>query len=394
MFHVKHRQKLAVLLAFVLLGSFTIACGGRNPSRGWAAPVVAGDRVLVSTGKGRLDALDAQTRLALWRFPNAWSIPEKGARRLSGIYGPPVMSQDGRVVYVGDYNGYVYAFRPSDLEVATSEKPRAAALKLSGPIIGGLALDSTTDTLFATSGERVFRISASQLAGRIDNRDAPVNHEQLLRTGADIWATPVLASGRVYIASLDGSLYAIDAKTGNEIWRFTSERPLASTPALVDGTLLVGGFDDRLFAVDASTGSQKWDFVAANWVWTRPANDASRAYIGDFNGNLYALDLGSGAEAWNLPLKKGAIRGSPALAGGTLVVATEDGWLVGIDPASQASRWERKLETSFNADLVAQGGNVFIAPAGCVRREESTEKTYYASVNAQNGELTSVEGVC
>jgi PQQ-like domain len=393
MFHVKHRLTY-LLLAALLLASVATACGRATPTRGWAAPLVIGDRELVSSGRGRIDAVDSQARLHIWRFPKDWTIPEKKAQKLSGIYGTPIPSQDGRVVFVGDYNGYVYAFRPADLDAPSSEKPKAASLKLEGHIIGGMVLDTATDTLYATAGERLYSIRASDLAGRIDNRDAPVTHAELFKAEKEIWSAPVLSGCRVFFASLDGNLYAVDARTGAEVWRFTSDRALVATPAMAGTSLLVGGFADRLYSIDASSGNQKWSFSASNWVWSRPTIDGNRAYFGDFDGNLFAVDLGSGDQTWRLALNKGAIRGSPALVNGTLVVGTEDGWLVGIDASSQATRWEKKLSTSFNSDLVAQGSNVFITPGGCVKPEGSDSKTYYIAVDAQTGDLKSAEGIC
>ena len=95
--------------------------------------------LIVSTGGGRLDGLDRDGR-QIWRFPEIWEPSENKAEKLKGIYGAPVLSSDGRVVFVGDYNGYIYAFRPGDYIPATdAEQPRAGVYKLDGPIIGGIA---------------------------------------------------------------------------------------------------------------------------------------------------------------------------------------------------------------------------------------------------------------
>ena len=52
-----------------------------------------------------------------------------------------------------------------------------------------------------------------------------------------------------------------------------------------------------------------------------------------------------------------------AVTSSTLVVATEDGWLVGLEPSTaQHKRWEKKIDTSINADLVVSGDTVLIAP--------------------------------
>src|SRR5687767_12435759 len=122
MFHVKHR--FIGLLLIALSMSFAIACGAGTGPRGWAAPVQTADNLLlISTSRGHLDAVDSQTRDRKWRFPDDWSVSGKGAGSLKGIYGEPAVSSDGRVIFVAGYNGYVYAFRPSDLASSGDDKP-------------------------------------------------------------------------------------------------------------------------------------------------------------------------------------------------------------------------------------------------------------------------------
>ena len=399
MFHVKQRPvlslpkgRLALILGVFVLAALLSGCAGTVGSRGWAPPVRTDDELLVSTGKGRLDSLDANTYEGLWRFPNQWDL-SGAAGRLSGIYGPPVVNADG-VVFVGDYNGYVYAFRPADLSRTTEGEPPAASFKLSEKIIGGVALDEASDTLFVAAGSSLYAIRADDLVARIRDEKASVTVARLFKAGGEIWSTPVLASGKLLVSSLDGNLYAVDARSGSQLWRFSAGKSLASTPVVSGGVVLVGGFDGRLHAVDLDSGDEAWSFTASNWVWSRPYVAGERVYFGDFDGNLYAVELSSGTLAWKASLGRGAIRGSPVITAGVVVVATEEGWLLGIDPSSQAKRWEKELDASLNGDLVADGETVLIAPSGCVTPAGTEEKVYYASVDAATGELRSASGVC
>ncbi|HWO72154.1 MAG TPA: PQQ-binding-like beta-propeller repeat protein [Dehalococcoidia bacterium] len=380
-------------LSLLLLLSVT-ACAQAAGARGWAGAVQKNDLLLVSPSGGRLVGINRDGSQA-WRFPDFWKIPNGRADDLHAIYGEPVFSADGRVVFVGDYNGYVYAFRPADYrEGVTQESPPAASLKLNGPVIGGLALDSATDTLYVTSGKRVYSLRASELAARIDNRDASVRTAVLFEAGGDIWGTPVMDRGRLLVTSLDGGLYALDPVSGRVLWSFQAEKGLASTPLVTGAIVLASGFGGTLYAVDAASGALRWSFKAAHWIWGRPAIDDDTAYVGDFAGNVYAIDLTSGSERWSMPLGRGPLRASPAFLRGTVVVGSDDGWLVGIDPSTRTKRWERKLSTSLNADLTAGDDQVLIAPGGCVRPEPGAERIYYTRVDPVSGELQGTEAVC
>lgn len=397
MFHVKQPLRLAAFTGLVALSLLLLACSRAAGSRGWAAPVPLGDLVLISTSKGHLTAINATSRAQLWRYPDCWEVNEKGARSLSGIYGAPVASRDNQTIFLGDYSGYVHAFNVRNYDCqSNAERPTSGAFKLDDHIIGGVALDASSENLYVTAGHRLYSIRARDLISRIENNKADVQLTEVFEAGKDIWSTPVVTPTGILISSVDGNLYMIDA-SGKETWRYSAGGALASTPVISGGTnglVLVGGFDGVLHAVDLASGQERWTFKASNWVWSSPLVDGGRAYFGDFDGKLYAIDVSSGKEAWSLKLGKGAIRSAPALASGTLVVATESGWLIGVDPGGQSTKWETKIETGIAADLTVRSDTVLIAPRGCVKVGESDTKTYYAGVDPRTGSLAQASGVC
>jgi outer membrane protein assembly factor BamB len=267
-------------------------------------------------------------------------------------------------------------------------------VKLGGPIIGGLALNSSSGLLYATSENRVFSISAVELAARIETRGAEPARRLLFEAEGDIWSTPVLADGKLLFSSIDGHLYAIDPANGNLVWSFNAGKGLVSTPVVAGDRVLVAGFGSTLHAVNIDDGTEDWSFKANHWIWGRPAVDQSTAYFGDFDGILHAVGTSDGAGSWSLDLEKGPIRASPAIASGTLVVSTDDGWLIGVDIRSHEIAWQRKVGSQLNADMTVEGSNVYISPKGCVTPEGGGERVYYIQVNPTNGDLTAASGVC
>jgi outer membrane protein assembly factor BamB len=272
--------------------------------------------------------------------------------------------------------------------------PRAGALNLDDSVIGGLALDAASGMLYVTSGPNLYRVSAAGLARRMDDGAAAVEYTRLLAADDDIWSTPVLHEGKVLVSSLDGSLYAVDMAGGRELWRFSTSQGLATTPVVSGSTVYVAGFDNSLHAVDIANGNAKWRFQATNWIWTRPALDGNRAYVADFDGKVYAVDLSTGSEVWQLALDKGPVRSGPVVAGGVLIVASDNGWLTAIDPSTQAIRWQKQLGSSLRADLVVAGGDVLLAPTGCTTLPDIDSKVFYTSVDPTTGALEGSQGVC
>jgi outer membrane protein assembly factor BamB len=102
-------------------------------------------------------------------------------------------------------------------------------------------------------------------------------------------------------------LYALDATTGEERWRFQTGDTVWSSPAVANGVVYVGSFDGNLYALDAATGQERWrlrivedatpgedsrDSESREWIFPSPAVVDGVVYIGSGDGYLYAITEG------------------------------------------------------------------------------------------------------
>ncbi len=75
---------------------------------------------------------------------------------------------------------------------------------------------------------------------------------------------PVAAAGKVFVAKPDAhAVYALDAKSGDVLWRFTAGGRVDSPPTIYRGMVLFGSADGRAYCVRASDGKLVWRFLAA-----------------------------------------------------------------------------------------------------------------------------------
>src|SRR6476660_8559368 len=94
----------------------------------------------------------------------------------------------------------------------------------------------------------------------------------------------------VYVGSDDGNLYALDASTGRERWRYRTGNGIRSSPTVADGIVYVGSRDFALHAVDIVNGKQRWKFETQG-----PIDDSSplvvdhKIYVGSLDHNLYSF---------------------------------------------------------------------------------------------------------
>src|SRR5579872_3379850 len=118
---------------------------------------------------------------------------------------------------------------------------------------------------------------------------------------------PVVANGSVYIAPDDGSIRAVNAATGTQVWSFMRTVGVGNGtgfdgyPAIAGNTLYVCSDGGAVYALDAATGKQRWLFEApaanANHIYTAPAVANGLVYVapGGPNATFYALDTATGA---------------------------------------------------------------------------------------------------
>ena len=62
---------------------------------------------------------------------------------------------------------------------------------------------------------------------------------------------PAVVDGVVYVGSGDSYLYAVDAASGELLWRYETGDNVGSSPAVVDGVVYFGSDDGYLYAVGA-----------------------------------------------------------------------------------------------------------------------------------------------
>jgi hypothetical protein len=62
-----------------------------------------------------------------------------------------------------------------------------------------------------------------------------------------------------------------------------------SSPAVANGVVYVGSDDSNVYALNATTGAKLWGFTTGYWVYSSPAVANGTVYVGSVDGNVYAI---------------------------------------------------------------------------------------------------------
>ena len=143
-------------------------------------------------------------------------------------------------------------------------------------------------------------------------------------------ATPIVVDGIMYLSLNWGVTIAVDAKSGSEIWRFDPEVPgewgrygccdvVNRGVAVWKGRVYTASFDGRLFALDAADGSVVWEVNTIPGppytITGAPRVFGDKVVIGNggaeygVRGYITAYDTDTGEQAWRFY----TVPGDPAL---------------------------------------------------------------------------------
>lgn len=141
-----------------------------------------------------------------------------------------------------------------------------------------------------------------------------------LSTNRGVETTPIIVDGVMYVTSSWSVVYALDAKTGEELWVYDPDVDRAvgvnaccdvvnRGVAVYDGKIFVGVIDGRLEALDAKTGEKVWSSVTVDQskpytITGAPRVVNGRVLIGNggaelgVRGYITAYDANTGKKQW------------------------------------------------------------------------------------------------
>lgn len=155
------------------------------------------------------------------------------------------------------------------------------------------------------------------------------------------------AGSVVTVASSDGVVAAIDARTGADLWRVALSEPLSAGVGSDGKSAAVVARSNALIVLDG--GRERWRQPLGAQVFTPPLVAGGRVFVLLADRSLSAFDALTGRKLWSLqrPGEPLVLRQSGVLlAAGDTLVAGFSGRLVGLNPDNGSVRWEAPLASA------------------------------------------------
>jgi glucose dehydrogenase len=217
-----------------------------------------------------------------------------------------------------------------------------------------------------------------------------------LRTGKVLWrfhtgnveSSPAIVGNGLFFSAFrnrgESHVYAMRLdKPRQVVWSFPIASKVASSPALIGRTIYISAYNRQLYALNATSGNLLWKSSAfsnslgvrfllgmrslvSKGSWTEsgyyatPAVAYRRVYLGTIDGVFTAFDAETGAPRWSRALGS-SVYGSAAVSHEIVYVGTTDGVFHALSARSGKELWKSDLGGRIFGSATVTNGHVFVA---------------------------------
>lgn len=350
---MQFKNKPVTFLLISILALMISGCTNVGAASSWPGFSVQDDAGYLSFG-AQTYAIDLKNGSLIWKYPAELD-------RTRQAYSAP-QAVNGIVVF-GDYSNNL---------VAVNAESGTETWRYTGAQDRYVAPVAASDSM----------VYAPNTDGYVYVLNSDGDLEWKFKTAGPNWSKPVIDAQTLLYASMDHFLYAIDLisspteleldKDGSRtlrtdfLWKTDLGMAVIADPVVEDGIVYVATIEGKLFAVEANSGQIVWSFDNGGdlgAIWGSPVIDDSVIFFADINGDVYTVEKGTGKQFWPSPFNAGGgIVGGGVKTNDGIVFATDEGKLFIInqekEPKTLAS-----FENAIYSPLSIYGENVLVAPA-------------------------------
>lgn len=185
-----------------------------------------------------------------------------------------------------------------------------------------------------------------------------------------------VANHLVLVGTSGGSLIALNAKTGHLLWQVSVNNQILGLAAISKNTIVVKTVADTVMALNTSNGDVKWQYSgdAPQLILrggSQPKISGNAVVVGFANGKVGKFNLSNGTLLWmqSIASPTGSfavqrmidITASPIISNGIIYATTYQGNIAALELSTGQVVWNHKL--SSYTGIALQGSNVYVTDA-------------------------------
>ncbi len=198
----------------------------------YSSPALEGNSVYIGSNDGKVYSIDREKGGVNWTYKTNGGI----------YYASPSILNGKMFLAPGDFDWTVYAVNINDGQLAWSFIPDEA--EPTPTYVSSVV--SNGDTVYVVSGYGLQYLYA--LNAETGALKWKAELDEATRFGFS--STPVATDDTVYVATSSGKLKSFDVATGKATWEYDLGAQVLSSTVIANGTLFIATFDGTLYALD------------------------------------------------------------------------------------------------------------------------------------------------
>jgi len=205
--------------------------------------------------------------------------------------------------------------------------------------------------------------------------------------------TPSHIQGKVFVADVRGNLVAIEATSGNTLWKNDADMNITGGPGSSETLTMIGSDNGDVLAYSSESGELLWQAKVSSEVLAAPQEAYGIVVVRTIDGKIFGLDANDGNRLWvyDRTVPALTLRGTsnPVITGDIIIAGFDGGrlsaielytgnliWETSVSLASGRSQLERMVD--IDSEPVIIGNDIYVA----------TFQGRLASVTLENGRIT------
>jgi len=288
---------------------YTSTGAGSNSDYLKLMPAIAGTSIFTASKNGVVAANDRQTGKSLWQTNTGADI-SGGTATYAGL------------VYVGTREGDVYALNQSNGKIiwkAASSSEILAPPAASDDIVLVKTIDGRVTAFSNTDGHERWKYQQTE--------------PNLILRGS---SAPQIIHGSAIVGFENGDLAKLRLRDGDVQWQKTIADPqgifaiqrmidIDADPIVIGNRVYAATYQGRIAALDLSSGNELWNHDISSYSGI--AADGNKVYVSDAQSHVWAFNATGGAVSWQQTQLAARTITGPALISRYVVVGDAEGYL-------------------------------------------------------------------
>ena len=337
-----------------LIWKFKVEASVAEAFRHFSTPLVSGNKIFIGSADKNLYCLDASNGKLIFQHASSDWVRACPVATESNVYFASINGD----LYNIDYSGK----KPKEVwKKRIGDHPIYADLALSGNNLVINNSDLYSYCVDAKKGDILWRFSIIKSFHQKDGYRVLTDQ---LAGGGYYQSKPTAADGKIFIGTPSRFVYAMDAETGKEIWKYEIGAAISAAPVFDNNKIYVGqqGGEDDFYCLDANTGKLVWK-QNVGWVWGSAAVSDGLVFVPGIDGYVNCLDANNGNIIWRYRADK-SVCSEPLIIGDHVYFGSWDSFLYKFEKKTGKLVYKLPRGGSDSGVAIGFDGKLIIPHAG------------------------------